>query len=582
MYLTAFLLIPILLILLVISLFGIPFYNFLSLPGFLFSLISPLLIQLSLKGSSLPFFLEKYNDWEKVKYSIIIYRNSLFLSIFVPLTFVILLSQQLGKDGASDAFGLLIAISIITNYYLLVFLILLNIYAFFIQYKNKDNHFVYSHKSTYFFSIASLCIINSVQIILFIATSDDNYTFKSFIFGNINDIFTNVSITRDIIITLPIVLSLTTVYTILNKFFNIKKYFSLSKSILMNLPLCLMIYLVIEAMFFLTNFGSDYIAAVYRQYLINTLQLSIRFILGFTLILVFQILNEDNKQKIVKFDLVNKSKINLTTSGILVLLFFGGLMFMHYQNNTAISMSYIYGATIISIIPIYIARQNNKIELLIQSRTELIKSEKESTEKILYNVLPQKIALELNESGNVSPKGFNEVSILFTDFKNFTNSSSTMSPEKLVKELNTIFHSFDNVIEKMGVEKIKTIGDSYMVASGVPNSEINHAEKCIETGFEMIKALKKINKDKGIKWDIRIGIHSGRVVAGLVGKNRITYDLWGDTVNIASRMESSSDANKINVSGVTHDHVKDIYDFDYRGKIDIKGKGKVDMYFVKK
>ena len=263
----------------------------------------------------------------------------------------------------------------------------------------------------------------------------------------------------------------------------------------------------------------------------------------------------------------------------MVLSFFGGLIHMNLQKS-GVPMPFIYAATVLSLIPIYITRQKNKIDYLIQDKVKTMRTAKERTDKILFNVLPKEIASELNEKGNVMPKGFDEVSILFTDFKNFTNASSTMSPKKLVGDLNFIFHLFDEIIEQQGVEKIKTIGDAYMIASGVPNNDDNHAEKCIETGLKMIKALKINNRDKGIKWDMRIGIHSGSVVAGLVGKNRFTYDLWGDTVNIASRMESSSEANRINISGVTYDLVKHLYEFDYRGKIDVKGKGDIDMYFV--
>jgi class 3 adenylate cyclase len=305
-------------------------------------------------------------------------------------------------------------------------------------------------------------------------------------------------------------------------------------------------------------------------------------IIGFIIVFILQKLNETGKITIEKFEFIDKSRKNKIFSISLVFFFFLGLLYMAFVEGSGVPLNFIFIATFISIIPVYISRQNNKIDYLVQDRVRTLKRAKEHTEKILFNVFPKSVAVELNEKGSVLPKGFANVTLLFSDFKNFTNTSSTMSPEKLVGELNELFHSFDNVIEESGVEKIKTIGDAYMVASGVPNYESSHAEKCIETGLKMIEVLKERNISTGIKWDMRIGIHTGSVVAGLVGKSRFTYDLWGDTVNIASRMESSSEPGMINVSGITYDLVKDIYDFDYRGKVDIKGKGEIDMYFVNK
>ena len=340
----------------------------------------------------------------------------------------------------------------------------------------------------------------------------------------------------------------------------------------MILPLFVINHIIINQINGLAYFGTE----EYNILTINTFQFSILFILGMAIILLFHKLNDDKKIKLEKFEFVDKSIANKIFRFFCVIICLVGLLY----DSSFIPYSYLFSAFFLTLIPVYISRQRNKIDFLIQNETRLIKNEKKNTEKILFNVLPKEIASELNEKGNVMPKGFDEVSILFTDFKNFTNASSTMSPKKLVGDLNFIFHLFDEIIEQQGVEKIKTIGDAYMIASGVPNNDDNHAEKCIETGLKMIKALKINNRDKGIKWDMRIGIHSGSVVAGLVGKNRFTYDLWGDTVNIASRMESSSEANRINISGVTYDLVKHLYEFDYRGKIDVKGKGDIDMYFV--
>ena len=551
--------------------------NALSGPAFGFSLSVPLLIQLAIKGSSVPFFLQKYSKWTKEKYSYILYRNSLMLGIFLPFIFIFLLvTQYIGKDGAADMIGWLLATALITTLYISVFLIITIIYSAIKQIDNKDTDFIYSHHLILVFAIAALIIVNSVPNIILIATGNPN------IIGNyitsINKFFDDNNILNDIISLALIAIYIGLSYTIINKKYKVADYIQLNKIMFMILPLFVINHIMINQINALANFGKSEFLEEYNILIINTFQFSILFILGMAIILLFHKLNDDKKIKLEKFEFVDKSIANKIFTFFCVFFFLGCLVFESLWNP--IPYSYLFSAFFLTLIPVYISRQKNKIDFLIQNETRLIKNEKKNIEKILLNVLPKEIASELNEKGNVMPKGFDEVSILFTDFKNFTNASSTMSPKKLVGDLNFIFHLFDEIIEQQGVEKIKTIGDAYMIASGVPNNDDNHAEKCIETGLKMIKALKLNNRDKGIKWDMRIGIHSGSVVAGLVGKNRFTYDLWGDTVNIASRMESSSEGNRINISGVTYDLVKHLYEFDYRGKIDVKGKGDIDMYFV--
>ena len=535
------------------------------------SLSVPLLIQLTIKGSSVPFFLQKYSKWAKEKYSYILYRNSLMLGIFLPFIFIFLLvTQYYGKIGAADMIGWLLATALLTTLYISVFLIITIIYSAIKQIDNKDTDFIYSHHLILVFAIAALIIVNSVPNIILFATGNPN------IIGNyitsINKFFDDNNILNDIISLALIAIYIGLSYTIINKKYKVADYIQLNKIMFMILPLFVINHIMINQINGFAYWGTE----EYNILIINTLQFSILFILGMAIILLFHKLNDDKKIKLEKFEFVDKSIANKIFTFLCVIICLGALLF----DSSFIPYSYLFSAFFLTLIPVYISRQRNKIDFLIQNETRLIKNEKKNTEKILFNVLPKEIASELNEKGNVMPKGFDEVSILFTDFKNFTNASSTMSPKKLVGDLNFIFHLFDEIIEQQGVEKIKTIGDAYMIASGVPNNDDNHAEKCIETGLKMIKALKINNRDKGIKWDMRIGIHSGSVVAGLVGKNRFTYDLWGDTVNIASRMESSSEANRINISGVTYDLVKHLYEFDYRGKIDVKGKGDIDMYFV--
>jgi len=153
--------------------------------------------------------------------------------------------------------------------------------------------------------------------------------------------------------------------------------------------------------------------------------------------------------------------------------------------------------------------------------------------------------------------------------------------KELVSELNEMFQHFDDFVAGLGIEKIQTIGDAYLAACGLPKADADHAIKCVQAGQQMIDYLTQRNKDSSIKWEIRVGIHSGPITAGVVGKRKFAYDLFGDSINIAARIESAGAAGKINVSAYTHKLIKEQFPCDYRGKINAKGKGDLDMYFVK-
>ena len=172
---------------------------------------------------------------------------------------------------------------------------------------------------------------------------------------------------------------------------------------------------------------------------------------------------------------------------------------------------------------------------------------------------------------------------MFSDFKGFTSYSETLSPEALVETIGFYFSKFDAIIEKYGLEKIKTIGDAYMCAGGLPFPSDNHAENMIKAAMEITEFVAKTKSDvnaKALNFDIRVGINTGPVVAGVVGAKKFAYDIWGDTVNIASRMESASEPGKINISENTYEIIKGHFDCEYRGELAAKNKGKMKMYFV--
>ena len=230
-------------------------------------------------------------------------------------------------------------------------------------------------------------------------------------------------------------------------------------------------------------------------------------------------------------------------------------------------------------------KQQSEIEkgiaLIAQKETE---NEKVKSESLLLNILPEEIADELKNSGNSKPVFYSSATVLFTDFQGFTEMAETLEPSKLIRELDYCFSKFDSLMEKYNLEKLKTIGDSYMCVGGIPKPNKTHAIDCVlaALGMQAImedwRAKKIQNSEK--YWTIRIGIHSGSLIAGVIGQKKFAYDVWGDTVNLASRMESSGLPEKINISGDTYHFVKDYFDCEYRGKIAAKNKGQVDMYLV--
>ncbi|HEY6437784.1 MAG TPA: adenylate/guanylate cyclase domain-containing protein, partial [Ignavibacteriaceae bacterium] len=207
-------------------------------------------------------------------------------------------------------------------------------------------------------------------------------------------------------------------------------------------------------------------------------------------------------------------------------------------------------------------------------------NEKKKSDELLLNILPKQVAEELKSKGRASTKRYENVTILFTDFEDFTLMASSISAIKLVKELNEIFSHFDDILESFQIEKIKTIGDAYFAACGLPEKNKNHAHQCIDAAKEMFKYLEGRNKRNILQWKMRAGIHSGPVVAGVISKRKFAYDLFGDTVNIASRIETNGEVGKINISETTHELIKGKYNCFPRGKINAKGIGNLNMYFV--
>lgn len=223
---------------------------------------------------------------------------------------------------------------------------------------------------------------------------------------------------------------------------------------------------------------------------------------------------------------------------------------------------------------------------ILEEKNLIIREEKQRSEELLLNILPAAIADELKDYGFAKTKYYNQATVLFTDFKNFSQISKEMTPERLVKDLDYCFKHFDRICEKYGLEKIKTIGDAYMCAGGLPKPKRGHVYDVIAAAMEMQDFLMNWRLEKAAKKEIffeaRLGIHTGPIIAGVVGSKKFAYDIWGDTVNVASRMETNGEPGKVNISATTYQLVKDKFECEYRGKVPAKNYGEIDMYFVEK
>jgi adenylate cyclase len=250
------------------------------------------------------------------------------------------------------------------------------------------------------------------------------------------------------------------------------------------------------------------------------------------------------------------------------------------QKQRVLKNSILAGLILIIIIAFIILR--NYLDKVRVNR--LLDKQNAQIESLLLNILPAEVARELQDQGSATPRDYQSVSVLFTDFKDFTRIAGGLPPNLLVAELNEYFNAFDTIIEKHNLEKIKTIGDAYMCAGGIPSENNTHPVNVVQAGLDMQEFMRNRNLERAEKqlvpWGLRVGIHTGPVVAGVVGRKKYAYDIWGNTVNIASRMESNGEVGKVNISAATYELVRDTFNCEYRGKISAKNVGEIDMYYV--
>ncbi|MFN8360046.1 MAG: adenylate/guanylate cyclase domain-containing protein [Candidatus Kapaibacterium sp.] len=250
---------------------------------------------------------------------------------------------------------------------------------------------------------------------------------------------------------------------------------------------------------------------------------------------------------------------------------------MELAEQKTMRNGFIAGFMILLLFSGIVYRQRNRVK---NEKTN-VEREKKRSDELLLNILPANVAEELKSKGTADAKHFSDVTVLFTDFISFTTVSEQLSPQELVDELHACFKGFDEICSKHNIEKIKTIGDAYLAVCGLPQADEHHAEHVVHAALEIREFMKKRREKLGAKtFEIRIGINSGSVVAGIVGVKKFAYDIWGDTVNTAARMEQSSEPGKINISETTYALVKDKFQCEFRGEIDAKNKGKLAMYFV--
>lgn len=256
------------------------------------------------------------------------------------------------------------------------------------------------------------------------------------------------------------------------------------------------------------------------------------------------------------------------------------------QRQRVYTISSIIGLLVVLSFAFFIFRsykRAQKANHIIRKANDTIHAEKQVSENLLLNILPKYVAEELKHHGKVQAKLFENVTVLFTDFVNFTQMAERLSPDELIAELDTCFKAFDEIAGKYKIEKIKTVGDAYLAVSGLPLAVPQHADEIVNAALDirdyMIERKSKLNDDT---FEIRIGVNTGKVIAGIVGVKKFSYDVWGDTVNTAARMEQTSESGKVNISKTTYELIRDKFNCQYRGEIDAKNKGKLYMYFVER
>lgn len=217
---------------------------------------------------------------------------------------------------------------------------------------------------------------------------------------------------------------------------------------------------------------------------------------------------------------------------------------------------------------------------IFRLRNVELEDEKNKSRSLLLNILPEETADELLNSGKASSRRYNSATVLFADFVGFTSKSEKLEPEELIHRIDIYFTEFDRIAERNKIEKIKTIGDAYMAVGGLPIANSTHVHDVVSAAVEMLEFVAKEKLKNADSFDVRIGIHTGSLVAGVVGRHKFQYDIWGDTVNVAARMEQNSEAGRINISGVVYDLIKDKYNCVARGPIEVKNRGKIEMYFL--
>lgn len=225
-------------------------------------------------------------------------------------------------------------------------------------------------------------------------------------------------------------------------------------------------------------------------------------------------------------------------------------------------------------------RKTEKITKISDSLQRKILEEQEKSDNLLLNTLPEKVVNELKQNGTTAPESFDNVTIYFSDLVGFTELSDKLSPSELIEELNDLFTVFDDIMTSHSCERIKTIGDAYMAVCGMPESNPEHALNIVRAAIGIMNYVKERNRNSQTQWEIRIGIHTGKVVGGIVGVRKYIYDVFGDAVNTASRMESNSLPMRINISENTYSIVKDNFICTQRSPVQIKGKGLMNMYFI--